>query len=637
MSWRVLLVPLLILLAAGAVAQQPRLPQGHPLPQRPGGVYESQLQQVDQLIRLDQLSRANALLEQLAEVGAPAADLRKRRIRIALGIGEPAQARDLCREALAEGAADPEIWRHLVSADLALGDTDGARQAIDEFLRRVDDPRVGFATAVDLTAAARRPQLTVALIDSARVLLGDTALLARPRAVHLLALGRADEAAREVAVDLVASPYNLPFLRRDLLGEGAPSLPPAFERALRGLAAAPGALPELAILAANVQIARGDAGGARDLVLSHLGGREAVRAALANAGVLTTELPVLADGPERTAQVDYLLDVLPACARAAGLTPRQRQQALDNLAGACMFALQNRLLADDPRQAAARFGELLEQVRQGDPESSELYAAQIELARFTREQLHDPAGAAARLETLLQDLDLPLEGVALARLALGESYLAARDTSRARQVLTALGRDRDFRAPAGRAHYLLARLDLAEGHIGTARDRFAAVALDNPSAPYANEALGLGLVIAEELQNPTGGPDLLLRYARAVWFELVDEPDSQRVALHDYLERAEVQVDPTAPQPLLELARFELAGLERAAGRYDHALAQLDRIVTEQPAGRLAARSLALRGEILADDRLDTAAARREYERLLTQYPDYLFAGEIRQRLRDLP
>ena len=49
--------------------------------------------------------------------------------------------------------------------------------------------------------------------------------------------------------------------------------------------------------------------------------------------------------------------------------------------------------------------------------------------------------------------------------------------------------DADFRAPAGHAHFVLAKLDLAEGHFATARDRFAAVALDNPAAPYANDAL----------------------------------------------------------------------------------------------------------------------------------------------------
>lgn len=620
-----------------APAQQLLLPEGHRLPQRPESAYDRQLAQIDQLIRLDHLSRANAMLEQLASVGAPQSDVRKRRIRIALALGDHEQARELCREALPTEDQDPELWRHLAAADLGLGNHDAARRALDQYLLRVDDRRNGLATAVDLTVLARKPRMAVGLIDSARTLLGSADFLARPRALQLLALGRTEEAAREVQADLTASPYNLPFLRRDLLGDTVAELPRSFEQSLIALADQPAARPELAILAANVLVARGQADAALDLVLPRLGDRAAVTATLANAGILTSELPVLPAGDEQAAQVAYLLDVLPASTARPGLTPRQRQQAMDNLAATCVVALQNDLLADDPRAAAERFGALLESVRREHPESAQLYAAQIELARFTRDRLGDPMAAASRLESLLLDLDLPLEGVALARLALGESYLAARDTSRARNVLTALGRDPDFRMPAGRAHYLLARLDLAQGHIATARDRFAAVALDNPSAPHANDALSLGLVIAEEMQNPTGGPDLLLRYARSVWYDVVAEPDSQRVALRQYLDRAEVQVDPSTPQPLLERARFELASLERQSGNLDHALAQLDRIVNEQPSGRLAARALALRGEILADDRLDAAAARREYERLLAQYPDYLFAGEVRQRLRDLP
>ena len=90
-------------------------------------------------------------------------------------------------------------------------------------------------------------------------------------------------------------------------------------------------------------------------------------------------------------------------------------------------------------ESLRRLAEVPDLVRRGHPESEHLYTAQIQLARFTRDQLGDPAAAAARLEHLLLDLDLPLEGVALARLALGESYLAASDTVRARQVLTALG------------------------------------------------------------------------------------------------------------------------------------------------------------------------------------------------------
>jgi len=633
----ILAVAFTAMLPAAALAQQRLLPEGHPASRGAEGVVERQLAQIDQLIRLEHLSRANAMLEQLSGAGAPASELIKRHIRIALALGDHERARELSREGLAAADGDPELWRHLAAAELGLEDLDAGRRALDEYLARVDDRRTGLATAVDMAAAAGQPQLTIALIDSARVLVGSQRFLARPRATQLLSLGRVEEAAHEIRAVFEDSPFNLPFVRKELLAGGGDHLPVALDRSLTAMAAKPGAPPELAILAANILLSRGQVEQARDLVVPLLDDRKAVRAALTNAGVLASELPMLEAGPELRAHLAYLLDLLPAFAAQPGLTTRQRQHALDNLAASCMVALQRGLLDQDPHAAVVRFGTLLEAVRDGHPESAQLYAAQIELARFTRDRLRDPAAAASRLEALLLDLDLPLEGVALARLALGESYLAARDTSRARRVLTALGRDPEFRAPAGRAHYLLARLDLAQGHIATARDRFAAVALDNPGAPHANDALSLGLVIAEELQNPTGGADLLLRYARSVWYDMVAEPDSQRVALHRYLERAEVQVDTSTPQPLLERARFELAALERAAGNLGPALEQLDHIVTEQPGGRLAARALALRGEILADDRLDSGAARREYERLLAQYPDYLFAGEVRQRLRDLP
>ena len=115
--------------------------------------------------------------------------------------------------------------------------------------------------------------------------------------------------------------------------------------------------------------------------------------------------------------------------------------------------------------------------------------------------------------------------MALVRLTLGECYLAAGDTARGRVVLDNLGRDPEFRQAAGHAHYHLARLDLAQGHFGMARDRFAVVALDNPGAPYANDALDLGLAIAEEMENPSGGPSILALYAASVYFDLTAQPD----------------------------------------------------------------------------------------------------------------
>ena len=644
MSLRTRILPLLILIlvvAGGVVAQTlPEGPRVRPQPRVHDGMtgyYERQLVQIDQLIRLGHNSRANALLEQMSGGAVSEDQIRRRRIRIALAVDDHGQAATLCRASLVLSPQDAGLWRELATALVVIGPPEDARDALNRYLSLVDEPKGGFATAVDILRGAGSWLAAVALVDSARTILNDPVFLARPRALGLLRLDRAAEAAREVQADLQSNPFNLQLLRRDLVADDVPPLPAAFAVELTGLATQPGAGVEVGLLAANVALMDGRSDAALALVQPRLDEAVAARAALNNAGTLVREFPILIDEREQAAVSEYLLTILPVIARQPGLPVRLHHRALDHLAETCVHALEHDLLDRDPAAAVQRFGELLRMVRVGHPESEHLYLAQIELARFSRDRLHDAPAAAVRLERLLLDLDLPLEGVALARLALGECYLAARDTSRGRQVLTALGRDTDFRAAAGHAHFLLARLDLAQGHFGTARDRFAAVALDDPAAPYANDALELGLVVAEELQNPTGGPDLLARYARAVWWDLAAAPDSQRVALQRYIARAAVQADLAEKQPLLERARFELAGLQRDAGLLDEALAQLERIVLDQPDGRLAARAMDVRGAILAADRHDAAAARREYERLLVQYPDYLFVSEVRQRLRDLP
>ncbi len=636
-----------LVVGAGAVFGQALPEPRRPVPmqqapwQRSPGVSShvmQQLMQIDQLIRMGYHSRAHALLEDLTRFDLPDDELGRRRIQIAQGIGDHARAVALCREALAASPRDAWLWRELAASLVALGEGREARDALRRFLLLVgDEPRGGFSIAVEVLQQGGDCAGAVALLDSARAVLGDPRFLARNRALCLLQLGRVDESATELEADLAASPLNLQLLRRDLLASDAPPLPPGFTTALVKRAAKAGARPELAVLAANIALVQGRLDEALGVVEPRLGEAGMAAAVLQNAGSLVRELGLLVDEAEREAAGGYLLAVLPRLAEHVALPLHLRQRACDQLAETCLFALEHGLLDRDPRGAVTRFGQLLDLVHSLHPESSHLYAAQIQLARYSRDRLRDPLGAAGRLEHLLLDLDLPLPGVALARLTLGETYLAAGDSSRARRVLTSLGRDADFREAAGHAHFLLAKLDLAQGHFGTSRDRFAAVALDNPAAPYANDALALGLLVAEELQNKTGGLDLLARYARTVWWQLAAQPDSQRVALERYVDRAVRQVDQSQRQALLEHARFELADLHAAAGRTDAALEQLDRIALDLPGGRLAPRALARRAEILAAQRGDPQAARREYERLLVQYPDYLFAAEVRQRLRNLP
>jgi tetratricopeptide (TPR) repeat protein len=491
--------------------------------------------------------------------------------------------------------------------------------------------------AVDLWQKHGFPAEALARCDSARIALQEPRFLARQRAACLFSLDRLQEGSDELVAELRTNALNLPLIRKDLM-ENAEirELAPRIAKQLAKRAEELQSVPSERILAANLWLIEGDDQRALDLIRPLGTTREAAVVVLQNTATLAREMPLLPTSEQQQATTRYLLALLQELSAAPDLENSLRTRLLDIMAGVCEEALNAGTLADDPEAAIARLEEVLMLVKKGHPLSAHLYSAQIRLARYKRDVLGEPLAAAASLERLLTDLELPLEGVALARLTLGECYLAAGDTARGRLVLTRLGHSSRYREAAGHAHFHLARLDLAEGHWETARDRFASVALDNPMAAYANDALDLGLAIAEELDNPTGGPSMLQLYARSVHFDLTAQPDSQRTALEDYLGIAERQLDLGQPQHLLERARFELAQAYWSTGLTNQALQQCDRIVLDHPDGRYPATALALRGEILAADNQELLA-RESYQRLLMQYPDYLFADNIRDRLRSLP
>jgi tetratricopeptide (TPR) repeat protein len=347
------------------------------------------------------------------------------------------------------------------------------------------------------------------------------------------------------------------------------------------------------------------------------------------------DLPEVAKSVEAQATIDYLLPLLDRLMVEGG-APSLRVRAADVLAETCELALTRGLLGPDPRAAAVRFDDLLGRVRAANPGSEYLYSSRIRLAAYRRDVLHEAAEAARGLERLATDMNLPTEGLAMVRLTLGECYLAAGDTARGRQVLTSLGRDPEFRQAGGNAHYHLARLDLAEGNYATARDRFAVIAMDNPAAPYANDALDLGLALAEELENPGGGPTIMQWYAAAVYADLTAQPTVRLQALERFVAEASARLDPAEPQHLLERGRWEFAHALVAADRRADALAQLDELVARHPGGRFPAAALQLKGQLLTEDgQFDLA--RDAWQRLLSQYPGFLFNDDVRDDLRRLP
>ncbi len=593
--------------------------------------------ELDRLLILGRIRRSESLLKELSQHSALRRELVTRRIKLAQLKEDHPEAVRLCREALAGQARNPGLWRSLAESQLAIDQPDSALMSIGSFIDTNPNGRSATMVGVDLLQTAGQNAMAVTLIDSMRVILGEPRLLGRQRAVGLLVMDRQEEAADEVTAELRSNPFNLSLLRTELLeGPYIAADHGKFLDRLMERSGEPEAQSAEALLAANLLVAGGEVETALELVDPLFAGRASIMSLLQNTILLVRELELMGDSSQLQPSVDFLLAVLERLAGPVNRDLVLRHRAADQLAQVCELALEAGALGPDPRLAAERFGDLLAMVREVHPSSEYLYSSQIKLAAYTRDVLHEPATAARRLERLLLNLDLPSNGVALVRLTLGECYLAAGDTARGRIVLDNLGRDPQFRQAAGHAHYYLARLDLAQGHYATSRDRFAVVAMDNPGAPYANNSLDLGLVIAEEMDNPSGGPSILDLYSPSVYFDLTAKPDMRLTALEDFVTRTVLLVDLEEPQHLLERGRFELANLYLDAGRIDEALERLDQVVNVHPDGRYPARALVLRGRILQDAGR-SEEARSAWERLLAQYPEYLFLDDVRDELRALP
>jgi len=593
--------------------------------------------ELDRLLALGSEAAAEALITDLEQHSALANDLVSRRVLLAQLKGDYEGAITLSREALARRPRTVGLWRQLAKSYLAASQPDSARLALQTFIGLTPNRQSGTTVATGLCLDAGFPGLAVGLIDSMRLALNTPRLLRRQRALGLLALRRDEEAAAEISAELRLNPYNYSMVRAELLeGPYQPGEHPVFLAKLTDFAKEPRAEGGEALLVANLLVYAGRVPEALALVKPLYRTPNLVMVLLQNSQIITSELRLLTDPAHVQAAVEYQVGVLGELCTATGVALMSRRRAADYLATVCETALELDALGPNPEESAARFGDLLQVVARINPASAHLYSSQIELALYLRDRLYRPAEAARRLEQMLLNPDLPVAGLAVVRLSLGQSYLAAGDTARGRVVLTSLGRDANFKEAAGHAHYLLAQLDLAEGYFATARDRFAVVALDNPGASYANESLDLGLIIAEEMENPSGGPDILALYAPVVYTGLTTQPMAQVRALERFVNEAGKRLDLDEPQHLLEKARFDLAIAYGDNGRLDEALPLLQTVVLEHPQGRYPARALHRRGELLAASGR-SIAARAAWEQMLVQYPDYLFIDDVRDLLRGMP
>jgi len=595
------------------------------------------LQELDRQLLLGNVGKAGDLFLDLSQHSVLQRELVSREIRLEQLMGNHEKAISLCQEALDQQPLTSSLWRILAASELALGHVDEASVANVKFIATNSNVRSSAVVGVDLFRNNGYQGIAVALIDSMRVVLQEPRLMGRVRAMGLLKTGKQKEAAQEVSLELRTNAMNSSLFRAELLGGlYNPALHTEFLNACREQARQADRNSSEVLLVVNLELAAGNGAEALTLTKELLTDPKLVAKVLGSIMPMVREVKILKNPKERAAINSYLLSVFEIMVSDRTVSRNLRRRAGKYLARSAVLAMEGGYLWSSPDETVQKVGHYLELVHKIDPNSEQLYAAQIKMVRYTRDHLGQPRVAARRLESMLLDLNLPTDGVALVRLTLGECYLAADDTSRGRTVLTSLARDPNYHTAAGHAHFHLARLDLAEGHFATARDRLAVVAMDNPAADYANEALELGLAIAEEMENPSGGPSVLAMYARSVYFDLVSKPAERRAALEHFVQTGTATLDLEEDQHLLERGRLELAKLLTDAGEYSAAIITLKDIYKWHPRGRFPAESLALQGKLyLAMG--NTVQANEVWQQLLVQYPDYLFIDDVRDHLRSLP
>jgi len=594
--------------------------------------WRTRLLEVERLLRLGSFSRAASRLEEAVSLGAPASHTRRLRIDLFAATGDHESVVALCREGLAERPGRPRLLHSLARSQMALGRVPEANATLRDLFAASPNRISSVSDAVLMWREAGRAGEGLALCDSLRADHGSDRILMRQRAACLLDLSRVEEAVTEIVRELHLNPLNLPMVREELWALLDP--PEEVARAVDALAAEDDHTAALRLLRADLSLQLGRDREALEAVRPLYDDRRDAEALLRLATSLSHELELQADRTHQQATLNWLLDVYGELVAGAKVPRNQQARVSDQLAGVCETALVSGYLDEDPTRAVEKLEGALDLVRLHSPGSTRLYTARIMLAVYTRDVLRRPREAARSLERLLVDLDLPLEGVALSRLALGECHLAAGDSARARAILDRLGGTPQFADAAGHAHYLLGRLDFAQGAWANARDRLAAVALDNPGADYANDALDLGLLIAEELTNPTGSPQRLEAYAPCVYWDLAQRPVYRQEALESFLDAS----NPVAGEEddLLDRVRLDLALVYAEAGWIDRAADLCAAVVSEHPDGARAAAALYRQGEILAGGGRD-GEGREAWERLLVQYPDALESEDARTHLRSLP
>jgi tetratricopeptide (TPR) repeat protein len=315
-------------------------------------------------------------------------------------------------------------------------------------------------------------------------------------------------------------------------------------------------------------------------------------------------------------------EVLPS-----SLEPR----AHDTLVRSMLGVLDNQAFADLDESERADW---LEDSRLAVLEMNDRYpgnrmaaTAMLRLAEVYSDALGEPEKAIELFDAVAQDPSASLEHIQIARIGRARSYVVAGDTLRARQEFTRIGDEGSDPESQSRAHYHLGLLDFMGGEVDSAYDRFRAVARRAPRADYANDALDMAILLAEEDMRDQPDEDALRQYGVMLYQRATHQREAVRVTL--------TEIASGDPSPVRERSRMNLASLYDSMGDAEEALRWADRVIEEADQPRLVAEALDFRGGVLLElGRI--SAARESWERVLLEHEDYVMADRVRDQLAAL-
>jgi len=227
-----------------------------------------------------------------------------------------------------------------------------------------------------------------------------------------------------------------------------------------------------------------------------------------------------------------------------------------------------------------------------------------------RELLHESDGPWAEAE--------PQFGVAECEIRRGE-------LERGRAIYAAM-RERPFRPETlERSIYEEARALVYLGQFARADTLFKSVATTYPRGLHVNDALEYSILL-----NTNEDGDEILKSFAAGLHALRREDAVVAVGILEELVRAHPEA------AIADEALLALGQAYRESGRHKQALTTLQTAVDRAQVMDLAADARLLRAQIYAEDLLDSALARKEYEELLVAYPETLAADRARDLLATL-